>query len=192
MPPSSRVGRFARSYRKVFPAILFACAGAACTATPDAEVILEARDLIARLSDAERRAAGPLDEWVRAGAAGPSDDRRVALLTTAPARVIWTGRLPERAWIETAVLLADGAGATARIGISDLRLYEGLARIELGPAGGSEPAWQPVHVDLGQYAGWQWSLFYRPSSIEWRLVFSADATPGGTIAWARPVIKRRR
>jgi hypothetical protein len=185
------VGRFARTYRKVFAAIFFACATAGCTADRAADVILEADDLIARLPDAERRAAGPLEEWIRAGAAGPASDRRVALLLTAPARVTWTGRLPERAWIETAVMLADGVGATARIGISDNRLYEGLARIELKPANGNA-AWQELRVDLGTYAGWQWSLFYRPSSIEWRLVFAADATPGGTIAWARPVIKRRR
>jgi hypothetical protein len=187
------VGRFARTYRKVFAAIFFGCAAGGCTADPATDVILEADDLIARLPDAERRAAGPLDEWIRAGAAGPANDRRVALLLTAPARVTWTGRLPERAWIETAVMLTDGAGATARIGISDNRLYEGLARIELKPPADGNAAWQqPLRVDLGKYAGWQWSLFYRPSSIEWRLVFAADATPGGTIAWARPVIKRRR
>ena len=114
------------------------------------------------------------------------------MVTVAPVRVIWTGRLPARAWIDTAVMLVDGAGATARIGISDQRLYEGLTRIELKPAADGAAAWQNVRVDLGSYSGWQWSLFYRPSEIEWRLVFAADATPGGTIAWARPVIKRLR
>lgn len=191
MPPSSRVDRFARLYRKVFAWILFACASAACSGRP-ADVILEADDLIARLSVAERRAAGPLDEWIRAGTAGPATDRRVALLMRAPSRVIWTGRLPQRAWIETAVALIEGTGATARVGISDLRLYEALAQIEMKPARDGEPSWQPVRIDLDKYAGWQWSLFYRPSSIEWQLVFAADAKPEGTIAWARPVIKRRR
>jgi hypothetical protein len=186
------VGRFARLYRKVIAAAILAATGAACTASSDAGVVLEADDLIARLGDAERRAAGPIDEWIRIGSAGPAADRRVALLTTAPARVIWTRRLPARAWLETAVTLVEGDGAAARIGISDDRLYEPLARIQLMPPAEGQAAWQPLRVDLGRYAGWQWSLFYRPSNVEWRLVFGADALPGGTVAWAHPVIKRRR
>ena len=146
---------------------------------------------MARLPQAEQRSGGPLGATIRVGSAGPAGDDRVALLTTAPVRIIWTGRLPERAWIETALMLVDGAGATARVGISDNRVYEALAWIDLKPANGA-PVWQPLHVDLRRYAGWQWSVFYRPSETEWRLIFSADATPGGTIAWARPIIKRER
>ena len=156
-------------------------------------MVLEADDLIARLPAAERRAARALEESIRVESAGPPADRRVALVTSAPARVIWTGRLPERAWIDTSVMLTSGTGATARIGISDRRLYEGLTRVELKPAADEGSAvWRDVRVDLRQYAGWQWSVFYRPSETEWRLVFSADATPEGTIAWSRPMIKRER
>jgi hypothetical protein len=153
-------------------------------------VVLEAIDLIVQLPSAEKRAARALDESIRVESAGPESDRRVSLVTAAPARVIWTGRLPERAWIETSLMLTAGAGATARIGISDHRLYEPLARFEL--KGPEAAAWRDIRVDLGRYSGWQWSVFYRPSEIEWQLVFSADATPGGTIAWARPMIKRER
>jgi hypothetical protein len=188
-PSATRAGLIARLYRKVVTAAILAAA--ACTASR-ADVILDADDLIGRLGGAERRAAGPVDEWIRIGSAGAGDDRRVALLTTAPARVIWTARIPERAWIETAVMLVDGAGAAARIGIADSRVYELLARVELAPRGEGDQPWQPLRVDLRKYAGWQWSVFYRPSTTEWQLVFSADALPGGTIAWSHPVIKRKR
>lgn len=184
--------RFARSYRKGFFVLLIALAGSACGSTTDARVVLEADDLIARLPSAEQRAGRALDESIRVETAGPAADQRVALVTVAPARVTWIGRLPERAWIETAVMLVGGSGAAARIGISDHRLYEGLAQIELKPAADNSSAWQELRVDLSKYSGWQWSLFYRPSETEWRLVFNADATPEGTIAWARPFIKRKR
>jgi hypothetical protein len=186
------VNRFPRHYRKGIFLILLAWCGVACDRHGESRVVLEADDLIARLPSAEQRAARAIEESIRVESAGPPADRRVALVTAAPARVIWTGRLPERAWIETAVLLTAGSGATARVGISDRRLYEGLTRVELKPATGGSSGWHDVRVDLRRYAGWQWSVFYRPSETEWRLIFSADATPEGTIAWARPIIKRER
>jgi hypothetical protein len=164
--------------------------GAACESRAGTRVVLEADDLIARLPSAEQRSARALEDSIRVEAAGPAEDRRVALVTVAPSRILWTGPLPPRAWIETSLLLAAGSGATARIGISDNRLYEELARIEVRASGAA--AWRDVRVDLGRYSGWQWSVFYRPSEIEWRLIFNADATPEGTIAWARPMIKRER
>lgn len=95
------------------------------------------------------------------------------------------------------MLVDDGhgprsAGATARIGISDDRRYDQLAKVTLDASGTQSRAWQPVVIDLGAYSGWQWSLFYRPWERTWRLIFSADATPGGMIAWARPVITGKR
>jgi hypothetical protein len=186
------VDRLARHYRKGILLLFLAWCSPACDRRAEPPVVLEATDLIAQLPAAERRAAKAIDEAIRVESAGPESDRRVALVTTAPARVIWTGRLPERAWIETSLLLTAGSGAAARIGISDHRLYEGLTRIELKPAPANTSAWHDVRVDLRRYAGWQWSVFYRPSETEWRVIFSADATPDGTIAWARPIIKRER
>ena len=185
--------RLARHYRKGILLILVASCAVACDRRDEPRVVLEAADLIEQLPAAEQRSARAVAESIRVESAGPSSDRRVALVTMAPVRIIWTSRLPERAWIETSVMLSAGAGATARIGISDRRLYEGLTRIELKPAAGDgSAAWQDVRVDLRRYAGWQWSVFYRPSETEWRLIFSADATPEGTIAWSRPMIKRER
>jgi len=149
-------------------------------------------DLIESLPAAERRAALPVDTAIRVDIVGPAGDIRPSIVTQAPARVIWSTRLPSRARLETAVTLADhGHGATARIGISDDRRYEELANLALD--GAAVPrTWRTVTIDLGAYSGWQWSLFYRPWERTWRLIFSADAAPAGTIAWARPIVSEGR
>jgi hypothetical protein len=110
----------------------------------------------------------------------------------APARVTWTLRFPDAAALMTAASIvpeadgSTGAGTTLRIGLSDDRYYEGIFKREFAP----DPVWQPVVVDLSKYAGWQWSLFYRPSERRWKLIVNADATPGGTLALRAPVIRR--
>jgi len=146
-------------------------------------------DLIETLPAAERRAALPVDTAIRVDIVGPAGDIRPSIVTQAPARVIWSTRLPSRARLETAVVLADhGHGATARIGISDDRRYDELASIALD--GAALPrTWRTVTIDLGAYSGWQWSLFYRPWERTWRLVFNADGAGGAHVAWARPVIR---
>jgi hypothetical protein len=151
-------------------------------------------DLLETLPSADRRARPPIDAAIRADLAGPPGDLRPAILTSAPARVTWSTRLPSRARLETAIVLtgddhgAPGGSATARIGISDDRRYEQLANISLDA--GAARAWQPVTIDLGGYSGWQWSLFYRPWERNWKIVFGADGE-GGRIAWARPVIRSK-
>ena len=152
-------------------------------------------DLLEALPSAERRARPPVDTAIRIDLAGPSGDLRPAIVTSMPARVTWSTRLPSRARLETAVLLADdshgaqSASATARIGISDDRRYEQLASIPLD--GAAKPrVWQAVTVDLSAYSGWQWSLFYRPWERAWKIVFGADGEAGGQIAWARPLIRQ--
>jgi hypothetical protein len=147
-------------------------------------------DLLAELPSAERRAAGNVDEAVRS-ASVPADDGAPALLLRAPARVTWSLRVPDAATLDAAAALmpGSGGGATLRVGISDDRYYEGLLTLPLiAPADGAGPSWQPVAIDLGKYAGWQWSLFYRPSERTWKLIVNADATPGGTIALRSPRI----
>ena len=151
-------------------------------------------DLIESLPAAERRAALPVDTAIRVDIVGPAGDIRPSIVTQAPARVIWSTRLPSRARLETAVLLADdghgarSASATARIGISDDRRYDELASIALD--GAALPrTWRTVTIDLGAYSGWQWSLFYRPWERTWRLVFNADGPGGAHVAWARPMVR---
>jgi hypothetical protein len=78
-------------------------------------------------------------------------------------------------------------GVRLRIGVSDQRIYEGLTQLVLPPAQG---AWTEVRTDLSSYAGWKWSLFYRPDGITWRLVLAADALVDrpATVLWAGPEI----
>lgn len=182
----------ARAYR-TRTVLLIVLAVASCKPGDRASIAFV--DLLDTLPSAERRAAREIDVAVRADLAGPAGDLRPSIVTEAPARVIFSTRLPSRARLETAVALVgtgDGPpapGATARIGISDDRRYEGLATIPLDGAMLQSRAWQTVSIDLGAYSGWQWSLFYRPWERTWRLILSADAMPGGTIAWARPVVR---
>ncbi len=112
-----------------------------------------------------------------------------AILMTSPSRVTWAVRLPERAELHaTAAIVPDtdparAAGVTVRIGVSDDRTYDELARVTLlPPAPGSRAAWHPVVIDLTPYSGRKWSLFYRPSRVTWQVIVNADATPGGTVA----------
>jgi hypothetical protein len=125
------------------------------------------------------------DEWV-----GLGSDRRRALVMHAPARVTWELRLPAKGRLRSAVALIPDEqtdrGVTARLGIAGGRAYEGLWLQALGPG---DEAWTSIDVDLSAYGGWQWSLFYRPSSEVWSLVFAADATPAGRIAWAEPRVE---
>ncbi|MEZ5316794.1 MAG: hypothetical protein R2752_05285 [Vicinamibacterales bacterium] len=196
MPARSRPYRSGSGARVPWLLILaLAAAAIGCESGPASSAggvsgeLVPVEDLTRDLVRAERRAAGDPDVAIRMGLAGPAGDRRLALIADAPARITWRRRLPERAAIVTAVWLESGAGAIARVGIADDRTYEVLARVELHEHG--VRAWQPLVVDLGGYAGWQWSLFYRPGDTEWRLVFSVDASPGGTIAWGGVEIRKR-
>lgn len=149
-------------------------------------------DLIAALPRAERRAIKP-DVAIRTAMVGTPDDQRPSILTDTPARITWTLRLPARAHVRTAVQLVPdasgkiGDGAAARVGISDNRSYQQLVRVVLD-ASTPPHHWQPIDVDLSEYSGWKFSLFYHPSRQDWRVIFGADAAPGGTIAWAQPAI----
>jgi hypothetical protein len=200
MPRSTSVRQISRTYpngsRIAVLAVLLALSPACGRAARD-----DAIDLLHELPQAERHAVpSTIDEAVRADSMviGPGEPRRPVLITEAPARVIWSLRLPRQGRLRTSLALvpdargAIGPGVTVRIGISDGRLYEQLTRFAVAAPASGVVTWQPLEVDLSGYAGWQWSLFYRPSEILWRLAFSVDATPGGTLAWAAPVIEGRK
>jgi hypothetical protein len=156
---------------------------------------LPAIDLLREVSRAERRALKPVDEAVRVDFVGGEDGPRPSLVMEAPARVIYSVQLPERARFLSAVRLLHPSTATSavtiRLGLADNRAYHELMRIKIASPPAERDAWTPVDVDLSPYSGWQWSLFYRPARVVWRLILNADATPGGTVAWGRPVITFR-
>lgn len=104
-----------------------------------------------------------------------------------PGRIVWQLRLPRRGVFHTLVALDGAASARVRVGVSDNRVYEERARARLTA---DRREWTSLDVDLSRYAGWKWSLFYRPDRIAWRVVLSADAIDGvpGRVVWAVPVI----
>jgi hypothetical protein len=199
MPRSTSVRQISRAYPT-----------GSCVAVLAALAVLAARcggpqaadiDLLRELPHAEQHAvaSGP-DAGVRADemVVGAAGIRQPVLITQTPARVIWPLRLPRHAALRSSLALVPdtrgviGPGVTVRIGISDGRLYEQLTKFAVTSPASGVVTWRPLEVDLSGYAGWQWSLFYRPSEILWRLAFSVDATPGGTLAWAAPVIDGRK
>lgn len=70
--------------------------------------------------------------------------------------------------------------------MSDARIYEELAAVTVTAGGG----WSTMTADLSAYAGWKFSLFYRPDERTWRVNLSADAIGGapGRVAWGVPEI----
>jgi hypothetical protein len=145
------------------------------------------------LPTAERRALGQADAAIRATVIARDRTDQPALVTEAPARVIFPVNMPARAHFRAAVSLQPpaGAGVTVRMGIADNRRYDELLRMNVEPSTPGTDPWRPIDVDLRAYSGWQWSLFYRPSRITWKLVLNADATPGGSVVWLNPTIDMR-
>jgi len=121
-----------------------------------------------------------------------------AIRTIAPSRLVFVLPVPRRSVFVARVAIdggVDGAPPQAlrfRVGVSDDRIYEQLADALLTP--GVQTGWTELRADLSAYAGWQWSLFYRPEQRRWRLVLSADAVTGMRTrgAWGAPGIEGDR
>jgi hypothetical protein len=111
----------------------------------------------------------------------------LAVRTIAPSRLIFTLAVPRRSRFVARVAVSSGLDGRPpqpvrfRVGVSDERLYEPLADVLVSPE--TQGGWTELRADLSAYAGWQWSVFYRPESRRWRLVLSADAV-SGTRTWA--------
>jgi len=144
-------------------------------------------DLLAKLPSAEVRAGSDVLTAVRPDVVTVAGDSRTALVLRVPARVTWRTDLPFHAALRTAVAtLPEGPqDVTIRVGISDDRVYEDVARFN------STPGWQAQVVDLRRFSEWKFSLFYQPLRRSWRLVINAEGTPGGLVALDRPVITAR-
>ena len=164
--------------------LLSSCAASSPTA-PVAVV-----DLPREMDNAERRPPGAfaLTTFRRDGVSRP------AIAAAVPSRLIVRFPLPRRGVFHALVALTDAptaahaGGARLRVGISDARTYEQLAERVLAP--GTRDG-TDLRVDLSAYAGWKWSLFYRPDRITWRLVLAADAidTAPGTVLWGEPRVE---
>jgi hypothetical protein len=155
--------------------------------------------LIDALPSAERRpATAPPDAFQVTELAVAGEPRR-SLSVAVPTRITYTTHIPERAelsaWltVEGASPDVPSAGASFRVGISDGRIYEQL--FEKVVAAHDANRWTPMRIDLSRYAGWQWSLFYHPSTIAWQIVLNTYPTGAGSDhlrgVWGEPVIEGR-
>lgn len=170
---------------------------AACLTAPacgaPAAPALETLDLLKALPSAERRGLTPPREPAEAVIDGFGTDLRPSIVVVVPSRITWRGlRFPKRSLVRTSVGVRTGARSPEilfRIGISDDRTYEELARQVVTA---NAPGWTDVRVDLSRYAGWQWSLFYHPDRRCWNLVFNVSALTGALPAvaglWAQPAV----
>ena len=137
-----------------------------------------------------------IKEFDRAEKRPPSDyaliDRmlqgtsRPSISGPAPGRLVWELPLPRHGVFHATVAIEGPAPVRFRVGVSDERIYEELASATVDVSG----AWRDVRADLSAYAGWKWSVFYRPERVRWRLVLSADAISGvpGRVIWGMPEI----
>lgn len=154
----------------------------ACRSRPTAGAV-PVVDFIKEFDRADRR---PLTYAVASSAIGGAP--LPAIVGPAPGRLTWTLPIPRGAEFRSQAAAAGGP-VHLRVGVSDNRVYEGLAEASIAPGA----AWAPVTVDLSRYAGWKASLFYRPEAVQWHLVLSADAAAGpATMAWGTPVIVASR
>jgi hypothetical protein len=151
-------------------------------------------NLVGDFRAAEARPSPAAFEVADVSIAGRSEP---AIRTIAPSRLVFVLPVPRRSTF-TARVAIDGEinGMSPqplrfRVGVSDDRIYEQLADVLLTP--GVQTGWTDIRTSLSAYAGWQWSLFYRPERQTWRLVLSTDAPTGaGRGVWGAPGIDADR
>ena len=146
-------------------------------------------DLVREMDRAEKRPADGFSRMeYRLGSVA-----HAAIAATVPSRLTVPLPLPRHGVFHTFVGVAEVPSGTPaatvrlRVGVSDERIYENL--VELPLTSGTR-TWQELRVDLSAYAGWKWSLFYRPEQVTWRVVLAADATDTvpATVVWGAPEI----
>ena len=161
-------------------------AASACAPSDGAPVT--AIDLLKASDRAEKRPAGGRFEVVERTCGG---GRIAGLGVPAPSRIIYRLNFPLRARLVTVPSLDGPADASAefRIGISDGRTYETLLTRTI--TGGTCAPEFPIAIDLSAYAGWQWSLFYRPDERTWELILGVSVTGGAAAGatWGVPRIE---
>jgi hypothetical protein len=136
-----------------------------------------AADLLRAFDHAERRPRDgtfDLKEHTFGGVA------RASLVVPAESRIIWTLFVPHRGRLQTYVALPPEATASVaiRVGMSDRRIYNTLAERTVTAADVRASGWIRLDVDLSNYAGRQWSLFYRPDDIKWQIIVGTHVLSG--------------
>jgi hypothetical protein len=148
------------------------------------KALIPVADLIATFDEAERRPAGANFEVSTVTLDG---ETHRAIATPGASRMTWSMRLPDHAVVHVAVALKpeawtqEGDGVLFRIGIAEGRTHEDLLTRVVNPYGQPDDRrWIPLSVDLRDYSGFKWSLFYHPRRMIWRIVFNTNAGLPGT------------
>jgi hypothetical protein len=142
-------------------------------------------DLLDGLGQAERRPFGGSFD------VGPVTINGESIRAVAPpgaSRITWEARLPDRAVLDVAIALkpeawsVEGDGVLFRVGIADERNYEEHVNRVVNPFGRPDDRrWIHLVVDLAQYSGFRWSLFFHPRRMLWRIILNTNAgIPGST------------
>jgi hypothetical protein len=155
-------------YRQIF--CMLALSLAAGCQRSGGSVPIQVVDLLRELPRAEARPAAGFSAAIHEHDALV----RPAIGAPVPSRLTVPLPLPRRGVLRAALAVGgDGASIVRfRVGVSDHRIYEGLEEVVLT---GSDPGWFDLRADLSAYAGFKWSVFYRPDAITWRLVLAADS-----------------
>ncbi|HEU4936311.1 MAG TPA: hypothetical protein VFT39_07655 [Vicinamibacterales bacterium] len=87
-------------------------------------------------------------------------EKKHAIFTEAPTRMIWKLKVPDDGWIKASLGMKpetwdkEGDGVYFRIGVSDGRTFEDLLTLHVDPFHNkADRRWIPVFVDVSQYAG---------------------------------------
>lgn len=171
--------------------LTFACAlplfVIGCDREPEPRI--RAVDLLKQLGHAEKRPVNGTFELVDQGCGGV---RRPSLAVPASSRLTWSTKFPDGAVFTSgaAVVGPPGASAVFRVGVSDDRIYEQLETRTV-TADDCGRAWTAIVVNLQQYTGWRFSLFYQPRGRTWHLVLGVNA---GSVAptrayWGMPQVE---
>jgi len=114
-------------------------------------------DLIATFDTAVKKPSEGKFEIIDADLNG---EKKRAIFTAPPSRMIWKVRVPEDGWIKTYLGMRpeswdqEGDGVLFRIGVSDGRAFEDLLTLHVDPFHKKEDRrWIQVAVDVSAYAG---------------------------------------
>ena len=159
---------------------------AACAPRPDAPAPVPVVQLLRELPRAEARPPSGFSVTTHAN----DGDVRPVIAAPVPGRLTIRLPLPRRGILRSGVAIeADTPSAAVRfrVGVSDERIYEGIQEVVVT---GQRPGWIDLRADLSAYAGFKWSLFYRPDRITWRLVLATDVMGPAPVRafWGSPEI----
>jgi hypothetical protein len=171
-------------YRQILCMLGFTLA-AGCAPRPDAAPV-PVIQLLRELPRAEARPPSGFSVTTHAD----DGDVRPAIAAPVPGRLTIRLPLPRRAVLRSGVAIeaeTPSAAVRFRVGVSDERIYEGIQEVVVT---GQRPGWIDLRADLSAYAGFKWSLFYRPDRITWRLVLATDVMGPAPVRafWGRPEI----